>query len=224
MMRACIYTRFSPRRNAEKCESCQAQEKICRDWADEHGADVYDVVDDPDVSGKDEYRPNLFRAIEGLRRGDVLLVWKRDRLARNVYLAEMINRAVEKRGATIKAVEGDVEGDTPEAVMVRQIVAAMAQYERACISSRTSAIMRTHQANGRRMSAITPYGWRRDPQDPTRMVPDETERVAVEAIRAMKDEGLGLMQITRVMNRDHQGAARCGHWSAKVVRSIMMRI
>jgi len=140
------------------------------------------TFEDKAISGSEEDRPGLWHAIDALSSGSVLLVYKLDRLARNVYLSECIRRAVEKAGARIEAVEGDVVGDGPEQVMIRQVLAAFSEYERKIIAARTKYAMRHHQKNGRRMSRYPPYGLQLDPADKARMIRCEREQQAIAAI------------------------------------------
>lgn len=203
MTGATIYTRFSPRRNAAECESCEYQGAECERHAEREGWKVVRRIDDADASGADEYRPRLWEAIEGLGRGEVLLVYKRDRLARNVYLSEQIARAVRKRGARIVAVSGDIEGDGPEVQMVRQVLAAIAEYERKLIASRTSHAMRAYVAQGRRMGGKVPTGWRVNPADPSRMVPDEAGRAALAELRRLAMAGESVRSIMGTLDATH---------------------
>ena len=158
-MNAIIYTRFSPRKNANESESCEVQLAYCEQYCSQHGYTIGQIFHDPDVSGADEYREKLWLAINTLKKGDVLIVYKRDRLARNLFLSEQINRTVVQRGATIEAVSGDIPGNTPETQLIRQILASIAEYERRLIGIRTSHAMRYHQSKGRRMGVACPYGW-----------------------------------------------------------------
>lgn len=222
LRQAIIYTRFSPRANADKCESCEVQRDYCEKYAAAHGMEIAAVFDDPDVSGADEYREKLWQAIEALPKGGVLLVYKRDRLARNVYLSEQINRAVEKKGATIEAVTGDVQGNSAETVMIRQVLAAIAEYERKMIASRTRHAMRFHQSQGRRMGSECPYGWMPDPADAKRMLPCQRELAVVEEIRAKHAEGMAYHAIMTWLNKERRELARHGAWNAKTVRKICL--
>ena len=219
--RAIVYTRWSPRPDAADCTSSAFQLGECREYADAHGWTVARTFDDPDRSGKDEYREVLWSAIDALKKGDVLLVYKRDRLARNVYLAEQINRAVEKKGGRIVAVSGDVEGDTPEARMVRQIIASVAEYERKLIAARVSAAMRHYQADGRRMGGTIPYGYSIDPDDPSRIVPNAAEQDTIAKIKEMAEWGRNMNEIARRLPPE---TARTGRWHPEKVRRILARV
>ena len=223
-MQAIIYTRFSPRKDADTSESCETQEALCRELAEQKGIEVKNVFNDPDVSGKDEFREKLWFAIDDVKKNDVIIVYKRDRLARNVYLSEQINRSVKKRGGTILAVSGDIEGDGPEHEMIRQILASIAEYERKLIGMRTSHAMKHHQKHGRRMSSNCPYGWKRDPDKPGMMVQEYKETSAIIRIKELVIDGKNNSEITRILNEDMFSYARTGKWNTKTVRLIVKRI
>lgn len=220
--RAIIYARFSPRRNAGECESIETQLDLCRDYCKRKGYAEAAVFEDRALSGGEEDRPGLWNALEALKRGDILIAYKLDRLARDVYLAELIQREADKRGATVEAVEGGVNGDTPEQRMIRQVLQAFAEYERKVIAARTRAAMLRHQASGRRMSAQTPYGWTVDPQNPARMIQEPGEQTVIGRIVRLHQDGLGLRQIAREL--DETGIpARTGAWYHTTIKGILDR-
>ncbi len=84
----------------------------------------------------------------------MLLVAKRDRLARDVVVAAMVDRLAERHGARVLAADGTGNGDGPEAMLMRGIVDVFAQYERALIRARTKAALAVkavaRRADGRR--------------------------------------------------------------------------
>lgn len=221
--KAVVYTRFSPRRKAEESESCEVQRDYCEKYAAANGMEIAAVFDDPDVSGADEFREKLWQSIEALEKGGVLLVYKRDRLARNVYLSEQINRAVERKGATIEAVTGDVKGESAEVKMIRQVLAAIAEYERKMIASRTKHAMRWHMAQGKRMGRECPYGWMPDPADAARMVPCQRELDVIDEIREMSRNGTNPHAISVWLNANRAEYSRHGRWNPNMVRKILAR-
>ena len=100
----------------------------------------------------------------------------------------------------------------------------------------TSNAMLSHQANGRRMSARLPFGWRSDPDDPSRMLPDEYELEIIEKIHAFRQEGLSLRKISdrlgnegykpRKVNRMFKGRTVQvkGKWHHGLISNILSRI
>lgn len=226
MTHAVIYTRFSPRRNEDDCLSCNMQEAVCRDHAEEQGWAVRSAHRDEGLSAKEDvHRPGLEAAIGELRRGDVLLVYRHDRLARSVLLAELVRRQVSAAGARIAAVEGDVAGEdeSPEAVFVRQVLDAVAELERKLIGARTRSAMRQQQREGKRVSRFAPYGYRLDPSDETRLVPVEREQEAIKRAKELASSGLTAYAIAKALDQEMPDACRGKSWSVRTVAKILAR-
>lgn len=126
-MKAIIYTRFSPRRNAEQCESIEMQLDLCREYCLKHGIKIVGEYNDRALSGSEEDRPGLWNAVEALKRDYTLIVYRLDRLARSVYLSYIIEQAVKKYGAKIVSICGEgTWQDQPEDELVRRILQALA--------------------------------------------------------------------------------------------------
>lgn len=214
-MKAVIYARFSPRRNEDACESNETQIELCQDYCNRQQYSVGAVFQDKALSGDNEDRPGLWDAVDALSKGDVLVVYKLDRLARDVYLSCEIERAVTKQGARILSTTGEgTWDDKPEDEMIRGIVRVVAQYERKVIAARTKAAMLRHQRNGRRMSHRIPYGWQPDPNDPARMIEHEDEQAAVRRIAELAAKKYGPYQIAGKLAADGvlgRNGKRFGH-------------
>ncbi len=220
-----IYTRFSPRSNASECESCATQEDICREHAERQGWTVKAAYRDEAVSGAEEDRPGLWAAMEAARRGDILLVYRMDRLARNVYLGELLAKEATKKRIELRATEGsNVVGadETPEDRLIRQVLQAMAEYERRVIAARTKAAMLRHQKNGRRMGSVPPFGWKADPDDPKRLVPDVDEQVSIERMQRLREQGLSLNAICHALEAEGR-RPRSATWTRQLVSRALKR-
>jgi DNA invertase Pin-like site-specific DNA recombinase len=105
------------------------------------------------ASGKREDRPGLAACLKALREGDTLVVWKLDRLGRN--LRHLINTVhdLTARGVGLKVLSGHGAAiDTTSAAgkLVFGIFAALAEFERELISERTVAGLASARARGRK--------------------------------------------------------------------------
>ena len=105
------------------------------------------------ASGKREDRPGLTSCLKALREGDTLMVWKLDRLGRN--LRHLINTVhdLTARGVGLKVLTGQGAAiDTTSAAgkLVFGIFAALAEFERELISERTVAGLASARARGRK--------------------------------------------------------------------------
>lgn len=155
------------------------------------------VFEDHGVSGGAELdrRPGLLAALDALtvNGAGVLLVAKRDRLARDVVVAAMVERLVERGGARVLAADGTGNGEGPEAMLMRGIVDVFAQYERALIRSRTKAALAVKKARGERVGQV-PWGMRVS-GDGVRLEYDPVTGPAVEAARGLRRQGKSLRAI-----------------------------
>jgi DNA invertase Pin-like site-specific DNA recombinase len=104
------------------------------------------------ASGSQDTRPGLDAALKSLRAGDTLVVWKLDRLGRNLrHLVNTIHDLTEK-GIGFKVLTGQgaaIDTTTPSGKLVFGIFAALAEFERELISERTKAGLASSRARGR---------------------------------------------------------------------------
>lgn len=219
---AVIYARFSPRPDADESQSIEQQVEACRAYCARKGYAVRSVHADREASGSDPHRVGLWEAVAALKRGDVLVAHRRDRLARDLYLSEYIRRSAQKTGARVETVDGGSNGDSPQEVLLRQMLDAFAEFERKMIGIRTRAAMRRKQANGERMSSHAPYGWQVDPHDASRLAPEPIEAAVVATILRLRADGQSLRSIATTL--DAQGApCRGQRWRHQAVERIIRR-
>lgn len=223
MSKAIVYSRFSPRRNAEQSESIETQVELCKAYAKTKGHDVVGEYEDREKSGDDETRIGLWNAIDALKRGGVLIAYRHDRIARGVYLSECIHRLVVKKQATIEVVSGSTNGYTPEEILARQIMQAVAEFEKKCIAARTKAAMLRHQRNGRRMSNLTPYGWTRDTMNPALMNKDKVEQAIIEKMVVCRQQGLSYREIEQKLT-DEGITCRGNRWYHATIANCLRRL
>ncbi len=114
-------------------------------------AECTEIFSDHGISGAGFERPGLNQALNTLRDGDMLVVWRLDRLGRSlVDLITLINDLSAKRiefHSLTEAIDTSKSGGR----FTFHIMGAMAEFERAIISERTKAGMRVARARGSRI-------------------------------------------------------------------------
>jgi DNA invertase Pin-like site-specific DNA recombinase len=105
------------------------------------------------ASGKRDDRPGLEACIKALRKGDVLVVWKLDRLGRD--LRHLVNTVqdLSERGIGFKVLAGkgaNIDTTTAGGKFIFGIFAALAEFERELIRERTKAGLESARARGRK--------------------------------------------------------------------------
>lgn len=105
------------------------------------------------ASGARDDRPGLEACLQALRPGDVLVVWKLDRLGRTLAHLVTLVETLAARGVGLRVLTGEgaaIDTTTPAGRMVFGIFAALAEFERALIRERTRAGLAAARARGRK--------------------------------------------------------------------------
>ena len=89
------------------------------------------------ASGGRWERPELQRVIEQIREGDVLIVWKLDRLSRSLKDVLNLMERIDQAGAGFQSLTEAIDTTSPAGRMMMQIVGAFAEFERAMLRERT---------------------------------------------------------------------------------------
>ncbi len=182
--------------------------------------------EDKACSGADEDRPGLWKAVTGLRRGMALVVWKFDRLARDAFLFFAIEKRVRAAGCSIVSASGErtiTDALSASEELHYRILVLFADYERKVIALRTSQAMKRRQSLGQRMSNLIPYGWKLDPRDRTRLLPNPEERRIVALIVGKAAAGKGPRVIIRELTAAGETYREGRPWHPENVRRILRR-
>jgi site-specific DNA recombinase len=226
MTQAVIYARFSPRPNAEDCDSVEKQRDRCRSYCKAHGYDVIAEQDDEDMSGgRADNRPGLQAAIAlACKAKAVLVVYKLDRLARNTRDALEVLERLQKSKADLAFVVEEINSRSPMGKFFFTKLAAFAELEREQIRARTSAAMRSYQSGGRRMTRADrcPFGQQPDPSDPARLIDHPEELAALERMRELRAEGKGAKAIAAALTAE-RFPCRGERWHLTTVRRLLTR-
>ena len=94
-------------------------------------------------------RPELHRLLEQLREGDVLVVWKLDRLSRSLRDVLIIMEQLGEAKAGFRSLTEAIDTTTAAGRMMMQMVGAFAEFERAMLSERTKAGLDAARLQGR---------------------------------------------------------------------------
>ena len=108
------------------------------------------IFNDHGVSGSTAARPGLDTCLDHLREGDVLTVWKLDRLGRNTQHVLAVVDQLTSRGIGFRSLTEGLHTDGPMGKAMLTIMAAFAQLERDTMIERTRAGLAAAAANGRK--------------------------------------------------------------------------
>ena len=101
------------------------------------------------VSGVSRERPELERLLGELRAGDVVVVWKLDRLGRSLRdLVGIVDR-IQAQGAGLRSLNDPIDTTTASGRLIFGVFASLAEFERELIRERTRAGLEAARARGR---------------------------------------------------------------------------
>jgi DNA invertase Pin-like site-specific DNA recombinase len=104
-------------------------------------------------------RPELHRLLDQLRKGDVLVVWKLDRLSRSLRDVLIIMERLAEAKAGFRSLTEAIDTTTPAGRMMMQMVGSFAEFERAMLRERTKIGLEAARREGRiggRRPKLTP--------------------------------------------------------------------
>ena len=104
---------------------------------------------DDTCSGSVAERPGLTKALDHMRAGDTLVVWKLDRIGRSLsHVVELVD-GLQAKGIGLKVLTGGIDTTTSTGRLVFGIFATLAEFERDLIRERTMAGLAAARARGR---------------------------------------------------------------------------
>lgn len=201
-----------------------AQREAVTDWARRNGVTVEAVHEDIGVSGGVHplEREGFGAALHslGVYRAGMLIVARIDRLSRSTLDFAVVDDHLAKQGRRLVSADGVANDDTPEAKLIRGVLANVAEYERRLIGARTKAALRAKRRRGERTSHALPYGFSLDPANPKLLVANHIERAALRRAGELRRQGLGYRDVAAALNaegRPHRGNG----WSERNVGRLL---
>lgn len=229
-MRLVGYIRVSTDRQAEKGLGLDVQERAIRAWAKTAGHRITAMTRDEGVSGSNGLatRTGLADALDVIRDGKAkgLVVYRLDRLARDLIVQEQILAEVRRIGGDVFTTAAGEAGyladdpDDPSRKLIRQVLGAVAEYERSMIALRMRSGRRRKAENGGYAYGSPPLGYRAEGKQ---LVPDESELAAVERMRELHAGGESVRAIARALEREGYTTKRGAGWHPTTVARALRR-
>jgi DNA invertase Pin-like site-specific DNA recombinase len=220
---AVLYCRAS---KDEQRLSADAQRATAEAWAAREGVQVAACFVDQgvcSVTPVDE-RPALCAALAALREhgAGVLLVAKRDRIARDVVLAAGVEREAARMGARVVSASGEGNGEGPADAFMRTVIDGAAQYERALIRARTRGALAAKRAKGEKTGGAAPFGFA-VADDGVHLVAVEDEQRTIARARELAD-GRSLRAIAAALTAEGRLSRTGKPFAAMQVARMLERV
>lgn len=113
--------------------------------------DDCEVIFREKITGKNNNRPVLSETLAQLQEGDVLVVWKLDRLGRSLKHLINILQELEARKIGFRCIADGIDTETASGRLLFHVVGAIAEFEGALISERTKAGLQAARGRGKQI-------------------------------------------------------------------------
>lgn len=224
------YLRVSTDRQAEEGLGLEVQDQKIRAWAKKHGHRLTAVTRDEGISGSNglDSRIGLGDALGFLRnrQADGLVVYRLDRLARDLVLQEQLLAEIKRMGCQVFSTSGgesaylDDDPDDPSRRLIRQVLGAVSEYERSMIGLRLRSGRERKAANGGYAGGRPPYGFKAEGRS---LVPDPTEQATLRRLRELVDQGCSTRAAARRLNDEGLSSRRGQPWRSGTISAILRR-
>lgn len=225
-MRLVGYARVSTDAQAERGLGLEVQEQGLRSWACRRGNRLIAIHRDEGVSGSEglDGRRGLAAALRDVRKADGLVVYRLDRLARDLIVQEQLLDEVRRSGRETFSVADGENGylrddpEDPSRRLIRQVLGAVAEYERAMTRLRLKEGRARKAAEGGFAYGAPPFGYKSvegslAPRD------DETETVC--RMTQLRQQGASLREIVEVLDSESRPPRHGGTWHPETVRRVL---
>ncbi len=220
--RVALYARVSTTGQADDGHSLAAQLEDMRAYAKLYRLEVVTEITDAGQSGKTLDRPGVHELQRLIAEGQIsgIVIWKLDRLTRNVRDLGNLLEAFKEQGIALSSVQEKLDTSTAAGTLMVNILMSVAQWQREDAGERTKRGIAQAQRAGKRVGQ-PPYGW--TVQDGI-LVKDAQQQQVIRRIRALNRKGYSLREVARTLNNESITTRNRKQWSAtQVSRALAKR-
>jgi site-specific DNA recombinase len=221
--RVAAYCRVSTDNQKEE-GTIDLQVDAIKDYCQNRKIELVAVFKDEGVSGGLENRPALADLFNFLEKKDAqvdgVIIWKLDRLARDLYIQEHLIKKLEQLGKKlISTKELDLDSSDPMRKAFRQFMGIVSELEKAFITMRLSGGRIKKAKNGGYAGGATMLGYKAVEHA---LSPLESEKEVVKHIYHLKRyERFSLGKIARLLNEKEVPTKRGGKWYSGTIKYIL---
>ncbi len=224
-IRVATYARVSSQEQATEGTSMEVQDAQLIGYCKLQGWTIINSYTDPGFSGKDGNRPGLERLLSDVKIGlfDRVVVYKLDRLTRNLRLLLEVEQKLRSDGASLISVKESLDTSTPTGKMMFQMFGMVAEWERETIIERTKSGKLQRFKDGCWAGGRVPFGYAYD-KATKKLVVNESNARIVRRIFTEYSEGKTLYGITERLNKDKipaRGKNSPG-WRQTAIRNVLI--
>ncbi|MED3602910.1 recombinase family protein [Bacillus subtilis] len=230
ILRVAIYARVSTTEQAEEGYSIDEQTRILNEWCKENGYVVYKEYVDRGISGKSiSARPALQQLLMDAKKKefDIVVVWKMNRLARNILDLLKIVNLLEQKNIAFRSFSERYETATPSGKLQFHMMAAIAEFERGNIAENVKMGMLARAKEGSwNGGQVLGYDTvevnsENKKRKQNKLVINENEAQTVRRIFELYTQGHGYKSIANKVNKEGHRSKKGGLFAINTIKTIL---
>ena len=206
MEKAAIYCRLSEEDRgklhaSDDSASIQNQKTMLAQYAMERGWEVYRIYSDDDYAGADRSRPAFQKLLADAEahRFDIILCKTQSRFTRELELVEKyIHGLFPLWGIRFVSIVDNADTANKGNKKSRQINGLVNEWYLEDMSENIRSVLTSRRQNGFHIGAFAPYGYRKDPEQKGRLIPDPEAASVVREVFTLFSQGYGKGAIARI--------------------------
>lgn len=228
--RVAVYARVSTTEQAEEGYSIDEQIRLLNVWCEQQGYTVHKEYLDRGLSGKSiKGRPALQQLMNDAKQKefDIVLVWKMNRLARNILDLLKIVNLLEQKNIAFRSYSESYETATPSGKLQFHMMAAIAEFERGNIAEnvKMGMIARAKEGswNGGQVLGYdsTEFSSENKKRKSTKLIINEKEAQTVRRIFELYTGGHGYKSIANKVNKEGHRSKKGNLFSINAIKTIL---
>ncbi|MFC1871491.1 recombinase family protein [Chloroflexota bacterium] len=224
IVRVAVYARVSTQEQAVEGTSLEHQSEQLESYCQAQGWQIFQKYVDPGYTGKDANRPGLKRLLAEAKLGlfDKVVVYRMDRLARNLRLLLELEDKLKEHGVSFHSVSETFDTSTASGRHFLQMLGMISEWERETIIERTKAGRLQRYREGCWAVGRNPYGYSYD-SETKKLVIKKEQAAVVHRIFQLYSTGKSMAYIANTLNsenippRDKKGKG----WRVSTIRDIL---
>ncbi len=224
IVKVAVYARVSTQEQAVEGTSLEYQQEQLEKYCESQGWEIFQTYVDAGYTGKDDNRPGLKRLLTDAKSGlfDKVVVFRMDRLARNLRLLLEIEEKLKECGISFHSVKETFDTSTASGRHFLQMLGMISEWERETIIERTKAGRLQRYREGCWGPGRPPFGYAYD-RKTKKLIINENHARIVRRIYEEYVKGRSMWGIANLLNTEHIPTRRNGKgWRNTSVRDVLI--
>lgn len=220
--KAAIYVRVSTQYQVDRASLPVQREELINYAKYALGISDYVIFEDAGYSAKNTDRPDYQQMMARMRTGEFshLLVWKIDRISRNLLDFSVMYAELKELGVVFVSKNEQFDTSSAMGEAMLKIILIFAELERKTTSERVSAVFVSRANDGIWNGGKVPYGYSYDKESKTFSIAEDEAKI-VRLIYSLYESEKSIVRVARIMNERGLKSRAGSDWSPTTVHTIL---